>query len=91
MGGSPNIGIIGMRKVPFMDTTGANNLKNLIAMSYKDKTETILSGVNKEVHSVLVSSGIADLIGEDHICSNIHDAIERSKLILAEMEETTVE
>lgn len=83
IGGSPKIRIIRMRKVPFMDSTGANNLKNLIVMSHKDKTEIILSGVNPSVKTVLEKSGVADLIGEDHICADIHSAIERSKQILA--------
>lgn len=84
IGGSPRIRIIRMRKVPFMDSTGANNLKNLIVMSHKDKTEIILSGVNASVKTVLEKSGVADLIGEDHICSDIHEALEKSKQILAD-------
>ena len=70
IGGSPKIRIIRMRKVPFMDSTGANNLKNLIVMSHKDKTKILLSGVNESVKEVLEKSGVADLIGEDHICSD---------------------
>ena len=84
IGGSPKIRIIRMRKVPFMDSTGANNLKNLIVMSRKDKTETILSGVNDSVKTALEQSGIAELIGSDHICTNIHEAIEKSKEILSD-------
>lgn len=84
IGGSPKIRIIRMRKVPFMDSTGANNLKNLIVMSHKDKTKILLSGVNESVKAVLEKSGVADLIGEDHICSDINRAIEKSKQILAD-------
>lgn len=83
IGGSPKIRIIRMRKVPFMDSTGANNLRNLIVMSHKDKTEIILSGVNESVKAMLEKSGIIDLIGDDHICTDINKAIEKSKEILA--------
>ncbi len=84
VGGSPEIRIIRMRKVPFMDSTGANNLKNLIKMSHKDKTKILLSGVNESVREVLRNSGIDDLIGSEKICSNIQEALEKSKEILAD-------
>lgn len=84
VGGSPQIRIIRMRKVPFMDSTGANNLRNLIKMSHKDKTKILLSGVNESVREVLKRSGIDELIGDEKICSNIHEAIEKSIQILAD-------
>lgn len=84
VGGSPEIRIIRMRKVPFMDSTGANNLKNLIKMSHKDKTKILLSGVNESVREVLRNSGIDELIGSEKICNNIQEAVEKSKEILAD-------
>lgn len=84
VGGSPKVRIIRMRKVPFMDTTGANNLRNLIIMSHKDKTKILLSGVNDSVRAVLEKSGIPELIGQENICSNINEAIEKSARIVSD-------
>ncbi len=86
VGGSPKVRIIRMRKVPFMDTTGANNLRNLIVMSHKDKTQIILSGVNDSVRAVLDKTSIPDLIGRENICSNIHEALKKSEELIAEIE-----
>ena len=44
----------------------------------------ILSGVNEMVFNVLVNVGIEKLVGAQNICSNINDAIERSKAIVEE-------
>lgn len=86
VGGSPKVRIIRMRKVPFMDTTGANNLRNLIVMSHKDGTKIILSGVNDSVRAVLDKTSIPDLIGRENICSNIHEALKKSEELIAEIE-----
>lgn len=75
IGDKPAVRIIRMRKVPFIDSTGINNLKNLIKMSQKDKTIILLSGVNEQVRESLQKAGIDMQIGEEKICSNIGEAI----------------
>ncbi|MEG2277277.1 MAG: sulfate permease [Odoribacter sp.] len=79
IGDKPRIRIIRMRKVPFMDTTGLHNLESLYRLSEKEKIRIILSGVNEQVHSVLTKAGFAEKIGEENICSNIHEAIEKAR------------
>ncbi len=79
IGDKPSIRIIRMRKVPFMDTTGLHNLESLYRLSAKEKIRIILSGVNEHVREVLAKSGFAKVIGEENICSNIHEALERAK------------
>ena len=78
-----DIRIIRMRKVPFIDSTGLNNLEMLCRNSIKEKIQVILSGVNSEVREKIERSEILHLIGEENICSNIHLAIERAKEIEA--------
>lgn len=84
IGDKPQIRIIRMRKVPFMDTTGLHNLESLYRLSAKEKIKVILSGVNPQVHEVLTKSGFAQTIGEENICRNIHEALERSKKLLTD-------
>jgi SulP family sulfate permease len=49
--------------------------------SRKEKIEVILSGVKENVHESLKKSAIPQLIGEENICSNIHLAVERAKVL----------
>ena len=43
--------IIRMRKVPFIDSTGINNLRNLCERTRKRGVTVVLSGVTEKVHS----------------------------------------
>jgi SulP family sulfate permease len=78
IGDKPKVRIIRMRKVPFMDSTGLHNLESLFRLSQKEHIHIILSGVNQQVHGVLTKSGFADKIGDDNICSNINEAIQKA-------------
>ena len=77
LGDRPKIRIIRMRKVPFIDSTGIHNLTTLCEMSQKENIHIILSGVNEKVHKVLEKSGFYELLGEENICSNINEALEK--------------
>lgn len=83
-GDRPVVRVIRMRKVPFVDSTGIHNLKNLCIMSRKEGIEIVLSGVNSNVRAVLARSGFNELIGKENICDHISTAIERSKEIIGE-------
>lgn len=78
-----DIRIIRMRKVPFIDSTGLNNLEILCRNSKKEKIQVILSGVNSEVREKIERSEIPNLIGKENICSNIHLAVKRAREIEA--------
>ncbi|MCH5216602.1 MAG: STAS domain-containing protein [Muribaculaceae bacterium] len=75
MGEKPIVRIIRMRRVPFIDSTGVHNLEILIQSSKKDGVHVVLSGVNDNVRGVLENSGIVSMLGEDHICSHITEAV----------------
>jgi len=82
IGDRPKVQIIRMRKVPFIDSTGAHNLQNLIRSAQKEKIQILLSGVNDKVHAVLNQNGIEKLLGSKNVCSNINDALARAEQIL---------
>ncbi len=75
----PNVRIIRMRKVPFIDSTGLHNLENLIVASQKEGVQVVLSGVNEKVRKVLEHSGVATLLDSKNICPSINIALERAK------------
>ena len=78
----PQVRIIRMRKVPFIDSTGIHNLTSLCEISHKEGIHVILSGVNPKVHAVLKKSGFYEMLGKKNICDNIHDALEESRHFL---------
>lgn len=83
IGDKPRVRIIRMRKVPFIDSTGLNNLENLCKSAQKEKIHIILSGVNETVHASLYKSQVPYIVGEENICPNIHKAVERANEITA--------
>ena len=86
LGTKSEIRIIRMRKVPFMDATGLNNLNGLIRNSQKENIHIILSGVTESVREKLHKSTIIELVGEENVCDNIHLAVGRAIEVSATLE-----
>jgi len=82
MGDKPRIRIIRMRNVPFIDSTGIHNLENLIRMSQKENITILLSGVNQNVKKSLETANINQIIGDENICSNINQAMQRANQLM---------
>ena len=76
--------IIRMRKVPFIDSTGVNNLRNLCERTRKRGVTVILSGVTAKVQASLVKFGVDQEIGAENIFPHIVPALEKAKEIAAE-------
>lgn len=73
--------IIRMRKVPFIDSTGINNLRNLCERTHKRGVTVILSGVTDKVHESLVKFGVDLEIGQEYIFPHIVPALAKAKEI----------
>ncbi len=84
IGEKPSVRIIRMRKVPFVDTTGANNLWNLVRSSQREGITILLSGVNDSVHATLRTYGIEELVGAENVLPHIDAAVARAHEIVAE-------
>ena len=78
----PQVQIIRMRKVPFIDSTGIHNLANLIEMNHEQGIHVILSGVTPKVHSQLEKAGFYDKMNPDHICPHIDVALQKAREFL---------
>ncbi len=70
--------IIRMRKVPFMDSTGLNNLRSLWKRSKREDVQIILSGVNENVLAYLNKVGFAQELGEEYIFPHIIPAVAKA-------------
>lgn len=84
LGDRPQVRVIRMRKVPFVDSTGIHNLTNLCEMSKKEGIQIVLSGVTERVNSQLSKAGFYTIVGEKNICSHVDEALERAKEIITE-------
>ena len=76
--GSTKVRIIRMRRVPFIDSTGVNNLRNLCERTRKRGVTVILSGVTEKVQATLVKFGVDKEIGAENIFPHIIPALEKA-------------
>jgi SulP family sulfate permease len=83
IGERPQVRIIRMRKVPFIDSTGLHNLKTLCQQSKRDGIHVILSGVNEHVRATLQKVGFDKLLGEENICSHINEALRKAEKVVS--------
>lgn len=67
--------IIRMRKVPFIDSTGVKNLRNICDMAHRRGVHVVLSGVNAEVMRTLSKFGVDAELGEGNIFDSIAPAL----------------
>ena len=81
-GRDTKVRIIRMRKVPFIDSTGVNNLRNLYERTHKRGVTVILSGVTENVHQSLKKFGVDAEIGAENIFPHIIPALERASEIV---------
>lgn len=70
--------ILRMRHVPFIDSTGIHNFKEVIKDFRIRKVTIVLSGVRPEVREELIKCGLADLIGIDLVCDNFGEAVKKA-------------
>ena len=85
----PKVLIIRMRKVPIIDATGINTINEVYKESKQKDTKLILS----EVHSVQIMQELKKArllfsIGKANVTDTFQSAIDRSKVILNELNET---
>ena len=76
--------IIRMRKVPFMDSTGVNNLRSLCERTRKRGVTVILSGVTEKVQASLEKFGVHEEIGKENIFPHIVPALEKATELVGE-------
>ncbi len=70
--------ILRMRYVPFIDSTGIRNFREVIRDFKIRKVAIVLSGVRPKVRQALVDCGLAEEIGNDLICDNFGDAVKKA-------------
>jgi len=77
--------ILRMRYVPFIDSTGIRNFREVIRDFKIRKVAIVLSGVRPKVRQTLIDCGLAEEIGNDLICDNFGDAVKKATEELEKM------
>ncbi len=83
---TPEVRIIRMRKVPFVDATGLHNLELFVQKSHQDHMHVILSGVRPEVMRVIEHTSLYKEVGEKNIYDNINSALARAREVVEDPE-----
>lgn len=82
----PKVRIVRMRRASFIDSTGLHHLEELFKKSKANHIELVLSGLNPQPLNILKRSGLYGRIGAKNVCTNIDQALLRSREILIERE-----
>lgn len=77
----PEILILRMRNVPFIDATGINRLKEMCKQLLVKGTKIIISEANHEVRHELLKAQLYVIIDKHNVVLSINDALIRSKEI----------
>ena len=72
---APRVLILVMRRVPAIDSTGINALRNVIERFQKDGTRVILVGPRAQPLAAMAQTGILTAIGEDGVVPDLDSAI----------------
>ncbi|HEY0939425.1 MAG TPA: SulP family inorganic anion transporter [Steroidobacter sp.] len=76
-GTDPEVLIIRLRWVPFMDITGLQTLEEVVRGLQRRKVRVMMTGANDRVSAKLRRAGIVELIGEENFCVNLEQALSR--------------
>ncbi|WP_129644537.1 SulP family inorganic anion transporter [Peristeroidobacter agariperforans] len=80
----PEVLIIRLRWVPFMDITGLQTLEEVIRDLQRRKVRVMLTGANERVAGKLRRAGVVDLIGAENFCENLEQALARLNSVPAQ-------
>ena len=72
----PEVLIVRLRWVPFIDITGLQTLEEVIRDLQRRKVRVMLTGANERVTSKLQRAGIVELIGQQNFCANLEQALQ---------------
>jgi SulP family sulfate permease len=78
----PQVFILRMRKVPWIDATGLHALEEFHAKCRREGTQLLLSGVHAQPLFAFARSGFTDVVGPENMFGNIDDALNRGRELL---------
>lgn len=77
----PRVIILETRNLLAIDATGIRTLENLVHQLSQEGTALVISGIHKQPMVALAQSGLIDQLGEDNLCGDLDEALERAKAL----------
>ena len=71
----PQVVILRLRWVPFMDITGLQTLEEVVKDLHRRKVRVLLTGANERVTGKLEKAGLIDLLGRENFCRDLPQAL----------------
>jgi len=71
----PQVVILRLRWVPFIDITGLQTLEEVIRDLHRRKVRVMITGANERVTGKLEKAGLLDLLGRENFCSDLPHAL----------------
>jgi sulfate permease, SulP family len=71
----PEVVILRLRWVPFMDITGLQTLEEVVRDLHRRKVRVMLTGANERVTGKLEKAGLIDLLGRENFCRDLPQAL----------------
>lgn len=79
---SAKVLILRLRNVPAIDSTGIATLEDFYNDCKKNNTVLVISGIHAQPLFASEKAGLLDKLGDENICGNIDDALNRAREIL---------
>jgi SulP family sulfate permease len=71
----PQVVILRLRWVPFIDITGLQTLEEVIRDLHRRKVRVMITGANERVTGKLEKAGLLDLLGRENFCRDLPHAL----------------
>jgi len=84
----PRVLVVRMRRVPFIDSTGLNVLRDLVRRTQGDGTTVILAEIQDQPRQAIQRGGLLEIVGADHVVGSLDLAIAISGQIAADKPKT---
>ncbi len=84
----PRVLVVRLRRVPFIDSTGLNVLRDLVRRTQGDGTTVIIAEIQDQPRQALQRAGLVELVGPEHVVGSLELAIAMSGQIAAEKPKT---
>lgn len=78
----PKVRILRLRNVPLIDSTGLHALKSFYQKSKNNHIPLLIAGLHVQPLNEMVKAELYDLIGEQNIFGNIHEALKYAQKFL---------
>jgi SulP family sulfate permease len=84
----PKVLVLRLRRVPFIDSTGLNVLRDLVRRTQRDGTTVIIAETQEQPRQALQRGGLVEMVGAEHVVGSLELAIALSTQITVEKPKT---